>query len=431
MVRGEAEYIISKETAATLYPHHPRIRRSAVATLAITAIIDVYEPPHDGSRITPSKPAPFVKQLVKTFNWRHLRRKDDLLLNYRNVWRIYFRRVFGRVRYFQTKSPSRSHKGLYFQTRHSSPDEIAIGRQKRKKSSSTIPIGPDYRTIEKVTTIDQAGSPRIIYTTKNLHARYHGSIDQSDVVNNLIIYNFVGVANKTLSQKNCGRRGVGTDGDIVVGFSNAAFFRNMTKKLGRFGYNIPKFEIMLAKHIIAHGLTVDLGRCEGTINPNEPSINQRARFGFGRIQKAIHGINMDLDGTPAPGANVKDFLNMPQDLQDQLVLIFEASTLFTRTWLKDSFTNSFRNEQCAGTLNNAMGYPTSSSLFEYFEIVVTRNTILKKHCDAKNDHREGYNICTVYSYYTTIDDKEVKVSIIMTSRSTVGSAVDNCFEKLL
>ena len=150
MVRGIAEYIISKETAATLHPRDPRIRRSAVATLAIKEIIDVYEPPHDGSRLTPSKPPPFVQRLVKTFNWRHLRLKDDLPLDYRNVWRIYFRRVFGQVRYIQTKTPSLSHKGIYFQTRHSSVDEIAMGRQKRKKPPSTIPIGPDYQTLEKL-----------------------------------------------------------------------------------------------------------------------------------------------------------------------------------------------------------------------------------------------------------------------------------------
>ena len=144
-----------------------------------------------------------------------------------------------------------------------------------------------------------------------------------------------------------------------------------------------KFEHQLANHIITPGTTVDLARCNGTIDPNLPSINQRLRFGFGRIQKAIHGLNMDLNRTPAPGVNVKDFLKMPQDLRDQLVTIFEASTLFTRTWLKDSFTNHYRNKQCAGTLNNSMGYPTSLSLFEHFNIALTRNTFLKKHFDEK------------------------------------------------
>ena len=153
------------------------------------------------------------------------------------------------------------------------------------------------------------------------------------MVHKEIIYNFVGISNKVLSQKNCGRRGVATDGDIIAGFSNAAFFRNTAKQLGRSGYDLSKFEHQLANLIITHGTTVDLARCNGTIDPNLPSIDQRLRFGFGRIQKAIHELNMDLNGTPAPGANVKDLLNLPQDLQDQLVKFFEASTLFTCTWL--------------------------------------------------------------------------------------------------
>ena len=48
------------------------------------------------------------------------------------------------------------------------------------------------------------------------------------------------------------------------------------------------------------------------------------------------------------------------------------------------------------------------------------NTKLRKHIDGKNDHREGYNMCVVYSYYCTMNDLEYKVSIIMCTQNDVG-----------
>ncbi len=71
-----------------------------------------------------------------------------------------------------------------------------------------------------------------------------------------------------------------------------------------------------------------------------------------------------------------------------------------------------------------MGFPQSTSLFEFFDVIMTRNTTLQKHTDPKNDHRKGYNVCTVYSYVVNLDGVDYKVSIIMTTRTTVGSACD-------
>ena len=145
----------------------------------------------------------------------------------------------------------------------------------------------------------------------------------------------------------------------------------------------------------------------------------RLHFGFGRIH---------LGGTPFSGANVKPFISLHKDLKDQLMIIFNNSTQFTKQWLKQSFPSMGRNEECTGYLNELMGYPKASSLCEYCNIVLSRNTILRKHIDYKKDHQEGYNICSVYSYYSTINDDEYKVSIIMTTRTTVRSAYDTLGE---
>ena len=74
-----------------------------------------------------------------------------------------------------------------------------------------------------------------------------------------------------------------------------------------------------------------------------------------------------------------------------------------------------------------IGFPNASFKFEYIDIVLSLNTILPKHIDSKNDHRKGYNHCTVYSFYQVVDELEYKVSVIMTTRLTVGAA----FEKVL
>ena len=433
MARGDAEYILSAAAEATLAgmnPGHPRIKLSNAAKLALNEIILRFEPPTDGSRITSSKVPRFVIPLVRSFNLKFLRANNDKKLNHRNLWRIFYRRQFGRNRSFQSTDSSLSHKAIYIQQRYSHHDEALAGVQKRKKAINTNPIGSDYRNIQKVTTIDQANSARLIYLCKNLHSRYHGSIHHSDITNKKIIYQFVGIPHKTLAQKTTGPRAVAKDDDVIAAFPNAAYFRNLTTDLLKGGHNdLSTFENKLAAYIMEHGTTRDVGRCNGIIDADMDSINQRIRFGFGRLQRASLGINLDYNGTPLPGLNVRAFLNMPASIRHPLMALFNASTQFTKTWMKDSFSDNERNSKCAGLLNRAVGCPNATSLFEYFDIVVTRNTILQKHLDVKNDHRPGYNLCCVYSFYTTTDHSEVKVSIIMTTRTTVGSAVHNSWHK--
>ena len=62
--------------------------------------------------------------------------------------------------------------------------------------------------------------------------------------------------------------------------------------------------------------------------------------------------------------------------------------------------------------------------FEYYDILLSRNTVLLKHIDSKNDHRPGYNFCVVYSFFQVIEKLEYNVSIIMTTRSDVGAAIE-------
>jgi hypothetical protein len=68
-----------------------------------------------------------------------------------------------------------------------------------------------------------------------------------------------------------------------------------------------------------------------------------------------------------------------------------------------------------------MGYPDLSASFEYYDIVVSKiDSELRRHMDYKNDDRTNYNNTFVYSFVRD----GYKVSIIMTTRRDVGSAMD-------
>ena len=184
------------------------------------------------------------------------------------------------------------------------------------------------------------------------------------------------------------------------------------------------FESSLGYLILSCGRTRDIVTCDDSVDPTQDYVNIRLHFGFGRIQHADYGINPLVNGATYPSVNLKSFQSIPSALKDQLTILFQDSTHFTKSWIKESFPNDARKAKCAGYLNSLMGYPKSSSLFEYFEVILCRNTILRKHCDQKNDHRKGYNICTACAYFVMLNREEHKVSVVMTTRYTVGSACD-------
>jgi len=153
------------------------------------------------------------------------------------------------------------------------PDEPVSGVKQRKKAASTIPIGVDYSTILKVTTIDQSGSRRLQYLCKNLHACHHGSIHKSDIGNKEVIYDFVGTSHKILSTIANRARGGWKDGDVVVAFFIAVYFRNIKSQLQSRGFveGLITLETYLAEHMLALGDT-DRLRLKGKIGNNSDMV---------------------------------------------------------------------------------------------------------------------------------------------------------------
>ena len=110
--------------------------------------------------------------------------------------------------------------------------------------------------------------------------------------------------------------------------------------------------------------------------------------------------------------------------------VCECCQFFVNKHHPNAFPDKYRNEQFAGRLNALMGFPKSRAKFEYYDIILSRNTVLHKHCDTKNDHRVGYNHCVVYSFFHSISNKCYRVSIIMTTRTSVGAAYEKAMKQL-
>ena len=127
---------------------------------------------------------------------------------------------------------------------------------------------------------------------------------------------------------------------------------------------------------------------------------------------------------------VSQFMDMDPTIRSRLMILFELSSHFIQQHDKTVFCNLDRNNIFASRFNKLMGFEGSLSNFEYIDLVLSRNTILRKHIDGKNDHRPGYNQCAVYSFYQHIDGLEFKVSIVMTTRTAIGAAFDQIADSL-
>ena len=64
--------------------------------------------------------------------------------------------------------------------------------------------------------------------------------------------------------------------------------------------------------------------------------------------------------------------------------------------------------------------------FEYIHVSVREyNEPLRKHFDVLNDWRDNYNHSAVYSYFITYEGTLYRVTIVMCSRRSMGSLMEN------
>ena len=287
-------------------------------------------------------------------------------------------------------------------------------------------IGSDLHRIKSVVSIRLPFGGAYLYGVKGLHWRHHGSQSHDDVYHNHGIMDNLGIENSivtpTMQNKESQRRN-----DIFVEYPSSSTFDSICAGTT---IGLHSFHDQLITYMMTID-NIDPSRAGERIHPNESTyVNTNILFGFGREQKIPNNpskskcIHYTYKGTKMPTISSKDFLVMPRSIRMELRNIFQCATQVLKRKMPSMMPKHNIRKACAQKLNEEMGLPRASMEFEYYHIVLTRNVVLPKHIDMKNDHREGYNYCVVYSFFHVINNLEYKVSIIMTSRVSLGAALE-------
>ena len=406
-------------------PQSPRIRVHH-ATIHATRFILAKLSPRDGV-LSPRK-VPIIAQVaVKHFNTNYLNRTGDIKLHCQNLWKQIFRQHLSDVKFLP---PNTSHEVIFIQRRYKKKHENNNYREMtRTRPTCPHQIGlMDFDTIESnLTIIQPVENGRLFYIAQDLHNRCHGSISLADVRTADAFMGLLGIATKSISPSDASSDGIVRSDDVTVAFNNSHNILDLDTSLVR-GVVTLEHDLALA---LLESKEKDSSRWEGKVVEGVTSDNCRITTGFGRIQnergdpnkwKVIHWRH---DGKIMPTIKVGGFLSLKKSLKDMLQVLFEKAQLFVHEHHPNSFADRARNETCAKRLNKEMGYPLSKAKFEYYDMVISRNTTLPKHIDEKNDNRVGYNPCVVYSYYVTLNGLDYKVSVIMTTRCSIGAVMEN------
>ena len=368
-----------------------------------------------------------VLAIICHLNTQYLHRTDDIPLNSKNAWRILFDRhkLQAHHRSLVQSPPPTNHRSIYITLRKSTKSEIRLGRQKRIKPKFTKPLDSEYKSIKSFVSIDQSSSDSIMYIAPNLHTDAHGSMNSNELEPHHILLDFLDIHNTQMNATTAGKKGIDSCNGIIFVTDKNKHIQQLNKKIiGGF----QRFHTDLVDFMLRGGVT-DNARMRQLVDQFGESVNNRCRFGFGRVQPRTNKKNWTLHGERMPTIDVSLFRQMPSSLQDRFMTVVEHAHKFLLCHYPDAFPDKFRNENCASLLNNHLGFPFSCSKFEYFDIVISRNIALIKHIDTKNDHREGYNYSVIYSFYCLFLGLEYKVSIIMTTRCTVGAPVERIHKK--
>ena len=393
--------ILSPEAIQTAKPCDPRVRlhHAAVSVLAI------YTTNMKSSRKTS------LPKLVAIYNNMFLIGPNDKQL------------CVSALRYHLKEMTTRQITDvqyLYFHQMKTKRHSLRMGIPFHKKNRSQF--GEDVKSIHKQIEIHQHSLP-ILYSSPKLHQRPHGTAFERDIslsqhtiakhnIKNASIDVNVADDNSGIVQKE----------DIVVAFEHSTIINainlNMRGGLQRFRQNMFAYMISRTK--------TDVVRV-GSKTKNDPNpTNIRARFGYNQIQPPTHHSHWMLKGEKMPSYNVQDFLDMSEELRHDLIKLAEGAQRFLSDHYRSPMRDHDRTKFCAKRLNAAMGFSTSTSKFEYFDIVLSQNAVLKKHMDYKNDSRLGYDHCVVYSFFC---DNNYRIAVIMTTRRDVGAALSRAMKR--
>ena len=434
--------LLSQRIIEELYltdTNHPRLRRHH----ACVNVIADYRRDVSVTKIPPSHsysvPPPIFKKNCLHYNTEVLFLPNDLPISTVGLWRILIRSPVEPA----FLSLSGTHSKNFPMTQCLPSHHAIVIRQSKTPRIRKSEIA--LQSTQRVTTILQTNSVPVLYYAVDLHTSPHSSASIHSIPAISFAMNRLGVVHNILSPSSAGSNGIARTRGITTMYTNSALVRSLGSSLSSIRPTIQpdgraknqtsirpsirqvpnSFHHDLAQYLISLGLGDNSSRQSGCISPGISAASSFINWGWRRIQPDTNKRTWFIDNQKMPTLNVDSFLLVPETLQNRLIMVMETATAMAQSEDSDCFPNPVRTKLFAKIMNGTMGFRSSSSLFEYVQVVISKNTILKEHIDHKNDHRKGYNFCIVYSFYHVIDNTEYRIAIIMTTRTTVGAALQS------
>ena len=407
MPRGSRIFLSFKKfyKLSSTNPQHPRIRRHVISLIIITEYrrsnpVAVIEESKSRNKVPYS-----FRGILNLFVSRFLNRPTDLSITPIALWWIH------QSKYLPPVSDP-NHHAIYFKHRHLSPKELSTYSIRRLDLLA--------HQIQSVTTIFQ-DRQTILYSAPNLHSTPHGSMNVNVIPHYDSVLRSLKIDHSIIRLEDTDNSGSMTRNGISVAFlhhNQLDLLKNSI--LG----GLDNFHRELALHLLQTSSKKDINREDGKIYPNKFSFITSCKWGFGRVQHDNHHGTWSFRGVKMPTLDTQPFLDMSETLQANIFCVLEHGTSYSIQTNQDAFCDPTRSSLFATTINASMGRIQSTSKFEYVHIVLSHNVQLKEHIDWKNDHRHGYNLCIVYSTLIEIENLPFRLSIIMTTRTTVGAALE-------
>lgn len=414
MARGPL-MLLSQGTVTELLlsdPDHPRLRRHH----ACVNTIQDYRRDVSTTKISPScscsVPSPVFKKICLWYNTNVLFRFDDLQISVLGLWRIISRSPVEPSFLSLCGTKSRNFPALT----QCVPSHHAIVIRQSKSALRRKSVS--MSSTKRVVSILQPDSVPVLYLAENLHSSPHSSASIRSINAISFAMNRSGVEHSVLSPSSAGPNGIARAIGITAMYSDSMFLQSLRQSLSLLFHN------ELAQYLLSLSTKFDASRQSGCISHGHSCGSASLKWGWGRIQPDSNSHTWRINNEKMPTLNVKPFLHMPKSLQRQLICVMETATSMAQSEDHGSFSNPIRTHCFAKRFNNAMGYGSSSSLFEYIHLIISKNTVLNEHIDHKNDHRSGYNLCVVYAFYHVEDNEEYRIALVMTTRTTIGAAVE-------
>ncbi len=386
-------------------PQHPRIRRHNAASNIIQIYLRETDPSQFSIDLRSSSSIPLIIRInCRNCNLNFLIRSTDLAISPICLWRIIQRR-------FRPSKTARNHHGVHFKTPKKHRNDTTYSKRRVNLANEQILA---------VTTIVQNRST-ILYSFPRLHCSPHRSFILESLHQNNKELQQHGIPHYVIWSGSRGDRSKITLNGASVSYMHHRPLRNLDDVLKG---GLKNLDRQLGNYLLSTSSKKDWNREDGKINTLCKSLVTSIDYGFGRVQSATNRRTWLYKDVKQPTLDVEPFLAMPITIRKKVMLVMERASDFAIENNNPCFSDTIRSCTFASMMNKRMGFPESVSKFEYVNIIISSNTQIKEHIDWKNDHRAGYDICIVYSSFVLIDNIEYRLAIVMTTRTTVGAALE-------